>query len=76
LPWVTAEHVERYGAGEPGRFGAGGMATKLQAARIAQEAGIEMVLASSRETGVLMNIDAPNWRGGTRFLAQRGMSHA
>ncbi|MCY0864379.1 MAG: glutamate 5-kinase [Sulfobacillus sp.] len=76
LPWVTLEHVEQFGAGEPGQFGAGGMATKLQAARIAQEAGIEMVLASSREPGVLQKIDAPNWQGGTRFLARRGVSHA
>lgn len=71
VPWVSADHLSRFSSG-PGEWGTGGMATKLDAARIAQEEGIEMVLAASDEPQVLQKILQIDWHGGTRFLAQRG----
>lgn len=75
VPWVTAEDLSRLRREDSGGLGTGGMLTKLEAARIAQEAGIGMVLASSQEPDVLEKI-AGNWQGGTRFLAQRRMARA
>ncbi|MDA8193730.1 MAG: glutamate 5-kinase [Thermaerobacter sp.] len=71
VPWVTAEDLAEHTA-SPGPWGTGGMATKLEAARISQEAGIGMVLASSHEPDVLAKVMGMDWPGGTRFLAQRG----
>ncbi len=77
VPWVTASDMERYSREDRGGLGTGGMLTKLEAARIAQEAGIGMVLASSQEPDVLEKIDRiENWQGGTRFLAKRGIVRA
>ena len=55
------------GAGSP--LGTGGMATKLNAARIATEAGIEMVITNGAKPEVLYDI-AEGKRVGTRFLAK------
>lgn len=59
------------GAGTVG--GTGGMTTKLQAARIATEAGIDLVIANGHEPNAILRLS----RGeeiGTRFVAQRAMT--
>ena len=48
-------------------FGRGGMKSKLASAKICQQLGIEMILASSREKNVLQKI-ANNQKIGTKFL--------
>lgn len=70
IRWVMPEHVHGFGQGV-GRFGTGGIETKLEAALIAQSAGIPMVLAHSHEEAVLVRIVAGEGFRGTRFLAGR-----
>ena len=54
------------GAGS--RFGTGGMETKIKAAKIATDAGIDMVIANGKDPSVLYDIiDGKNV--GTRFVA-------
>ncbi|TDA70236.1 MAG: glutamate 5-kinase [Clostridia bacterium] len=58
-------------AGRPGSsLATGGMATKVAAAKIAQAAGIPLVVASGREKGVLMALAQGLPRG--TFFAARG----
>ncbi len=54
-------------AGRPSEQGTGGMRTKLEAARIAMNAGITMVIANSSAAGV-MEAAASGESSGTRFL--------
>lgn len=54
------------GAGDGGRWGTGGMTTKLAAARIATASGITVHLADGRQAGVLENL-LNGGRGGTVF---------
>lgn len=56
-------------AGRPSEQGTGGMITKLSAAKIAMDAGIEAVIASSKVEGVLEGA-AKGDNVGTRFLAK------
>ncbi|MCY0882218.1 MAG: glutamate 5-kinase [Firmicutes bacterium] len=69
VSWVNSEDIARY-AGQAGQLGTGGMATKLEAARIAQNAGIPMVLAHSRAPDILWRIVSGQSYDGTQFLAQ------
>ncbi len=58
-------------AGSPGsRIGTGGMSTKLEAARIAMDAGIDTVIVSSNESSVLCRVVAGELLG-TTFHARR-----
>ena len=54
------------GAGDGGRWGTGGMTTKLAAARIATASGITVHLADGREASVLQDL-LQGGRGGTVF---------
>lgn len=54
------------GAGDGGRWGTGGMTTKLAAARIATASGITVHLADGRQAGVLHQL-LEGGRGGTVF---------
>jgi len=54
------------GAGDGGRWGTGGMTTKLAAARIATASGITVHLADGRQAGVLTGL-LQGGRGGTVF---------
>ena len=54
------------GAGDGGRWGTGGMTTKLAAARIATASGITVHLADGRQAGVLEQL-LDGGRGGTVF---------
>jgi glutamate 5-kinase len=52
------EKIHALASGEVGRRSVGGMATKLQAAAIAAEAGIPTIIANGRRAGVLEKIAA------------------
>ncbi|MBX3026726.1 glutamate 5-kinase [bacterium] len=56
-------------AGSSGPLGKGGMASKLQAARKASEAGIPCVIADGLRPGVLPRVFDPTADEGTLFLA-------
>ena len=66
---ITPE-IDALGGGKGSSLGTGGMATKLRAAHIATEAGVEMVIANGAAPAVLYDIfeGAPV---GTRFLARK-----
>ena len=70
LPLVTeiGKDVEAY-AGGSGRLGTGGMASKLQAARKANEAGIACIVADGRTPDVLPRVFDAAQSVGTLFLA-------
>jgi glutamate 5-kinase len=61
-------HIELYAAEAPGLLGTGGMASKLAAARKANEAGIACIIADGRHAGVLAQIFDPECSSGTLFL--------
>ncbi len=60
--------LERAAGGAGSAFGTGGMATKLEAARIVTAAGIPMVLANGARANVLQDVLAGRRRSGTLFL--------
>ena len=62
--------IDALGGGKGSSLGTGGMTTKLRAAHIATEAGVEMVIANGAAPAVLYDIfeGAPV---GTRFLARK-----
>ncbi len=70
VPVVTAvgRDVEAY-AGGAGNLGTGGMASKLQAARKANEAGIACIIADGRNPDVLPRVFDATQTVGTLFLA-------
>ena len=49
-------HIEEIAGGAGSQFGTGGMATKLHAAHIATEGGVEMVTANGRDPAILYDI--------------------
>ena len=59
------------GEGKGSALGTGGMKTKLHAAEIAMNAGIDMVIANGAQPSVLYRI-ADGEAVGTRFLGKRG----
>ena len=54
--------VEAFGGGAHGP-GTGGMATKLRAAQIATQAGVDVIVASGRDAGILLAIAEGQARG-------------
>ncbi|MBR4711832.1 MAG: glutamate 5-kinase [Clostridia bacterium] len=70
VPALTDE-VFAMAGGSGSAFGTGGMATKLHAARIATEAGIDMVITDGRRAEALYDV-AEGKPAGTRFLAAKG----
>ena len=56
------------GAGS--KFGTGGMATKIKAAKIATDAGIDMIIANGKEPHILYDI-VEGKAVGTRFIARK-----
>ncbi len=63
---ITPE-IEGLGGGAGSRRGTGGMRTKLNAAKIAVNSGMDMVIANGRRPGILYDIVAGK-RVGTRFI--------
>ena len=72
IPAVTAitPEIEALAGGNGTSLGTGGMVTKLRAARIAGEAGIDMVIANGSRPNLIYDIldDKPV---GTRFIGNR-----
>ncbi len=64
---ITPEIIALAG-GAGSKFGTGGMATKISAAEIATEHGIDMVIANGKNPDILYDIVAGE-KVGTRFLA-------
>ena len=66
---ITPE-IEALAGGKGSALGTGGMETKLNAAKLATEAGIDMVIANGARPSILYDI-VDNKRVGTRFLGRR-----
>lgn len=66
---ITPE-IERMTGGAGSRLGTGGMTTKIHAAKLATEAGIDMVIANGVNPAVLYDIAAGK-QVGTRFAAKK-----
>ena len=66
---ITPE-IESMTGGAGSKLGTGGMTTKLNAAKIATKAGIDMVIANGREPAVLYDI-IEGKKAGTKFLARK-----
>lgn len=65
---ITPE-IDAMTGGAGSKLGTGGMHTKIHAARIATEAGIEMVIANGQEPAILYDI-VEGRPVGTRFIAK------
>jgi glutamate 5-kinase len=65
---IDAE-IERMASDTAGRQGIGGMATKIEAARLATSSGVNVVIADGRETDILVRISQGEDTG-TFFPAQ------
>ena len=63
------EHVSCLARVEKGRFSVGGMTSKLQAVKVAMDAGIRTHIVSGRKAGQIGRIVAGQ-RAGTRFVAK------
>jgi len=72
--YEITEDILRYAGGKGSRLATGGMKTKIEAARIASNAGCRMVLANGRLKNVLIRIieGAPI---GTIFMPKRKLSN-
>ncbi|MEA3187397.1 MAG: glutamate 5-kinase [Chthoniobacter sp.] len=76
VPNVTdVESVAKFVRQEKGKLSVGGMASKLEAVRLATHAGISAVIASGRRAGVIRSIAAGKPTG-TRFVAHAEISAA
>jgi glutamate 5-kinase len=74
LPLVTdVGSVTGLAHEEKGPFSVGGMVSKLQAVKLAVDAGIATVIASGRRAGVIAAVVAGR-PGGTRFLPRNAHS--
>lgn len=71
---ITPE-IEQLAGGAGSKVGTGGMVTKLQAARIATNSGIPMVIADGKNPGVLRRVIAGE-KCGTLFIPQENKLHA
>ena len=63
------EHIMEFGGGSGSSLGTGGMATKLQAAKIATNAGCDMVIASGEDPVILYDV-VEGKAVGTRFVGK------
>jgi len=72
--WEITEAVERMAGGEGSLVGTGGMRTKLAAAKIATNSGIDVVVAKSDEPDVLRRI-VEGSSVGTMFHARQDALH-
>ncbi len=65
-----SDEIEAAAGGTGTRGGTGGMKTKIEAARIATQAGVDLCIASGRAPDVILRL-ARDEALGTRFVAQR-----
>lgn len=68
---ITPE-IENMTGGAGSKFGTGGMATKIKAAKIAVDAGIDMVIANGNRPSVLYDIIDGKDKG-TRFVSRKAV---
>lgn len=69
------EDIERLAGGTHGLSGSGGMRSKVEAARIATNSGVRMVIANASRPDVIADVVAGK-NVGTRFIAsETGLSH-
>ncbi|MBQ1255797.1 MAG: glutamate 5-kinase [Clostridia bacterium] len=66
------EEIYALAGGKGSELGTGGMATKLKAAKMAMDAGVDMVIANSDNPDALYDI-AEGKPVGTRFFGKRGV---
>lgn len=66
---ITPE-IENMTGGAGSRLGTGGMTTKIKAAKIAVDAGIDMVIANGNRPSVLYDI-VEGRQAGTRFISRK-----
>ena len=64
------EKISSFGGGSTTSLGTGGMGTKIEAARIATEGGIQTIIASSSRSHILIDL-MKGKRMGTLFLAKK-----
>ena len=71
IPRVEAitENILALAGGTGSSLGSGGMATKLRAAQIVMEAGIDMVITNGEQPDILYDI-VDGKRVGTRFIGE------
>ncbi|MFC1595665.1 glutamate 5-kinase [Candidatus Margulisiibacteriota bacterium] len=67
---VIDENLEKLACDKGSGKGVGGMVTKIAAAKLATEAGIETIVANGREKDVLLRMLLENERLGTLFCKQ------
>ncbi len=74
VPLIT-EEIERLAGGAHGLCGSGGMHSKIEAAKIATNSGVRMVIANAARPNVILDVTAGESIG-TSFLASDiGLSH-
>jgi glutamate 5-kinase len=71
VPCVMGEHYTQFGSGEPGPLGSGGILSKIRAAHMAQNFGIETLLCSGSSATVFDDLQEGRSEGFTRFAAQK-----
>ncbi len=76
MSWVTPAHLDQFAHGSPGPWGYGGIVSKLRAAQIAQEAGVETILMAGDSPGVWHALASRDYRQATRFQANKEDRHA
>lgn len=64
------EEIEKLGGDSGSKLGTGGMKTKVSAARIATDAGIDVVITNGKSPDVIYSIVEGNDFVGTRFLGK------
>ncbi len=68
------EHIEAMAGQKPGRFGRGGMVSKIRAAKIVTSFGVPMIIAPGREPLILEKIFAGEEIGTFFFPEGKGLS--
>lgn len=72
IPYID-DHIYEIAGGAGSDFGTGGMATKIDAARIATDAGCDMVIANGKDFHIIHDITSGN-NTGTLFLAHKNQN--
>jgi len=70
--YEITDEINALGGGKGSSLGTGGMKTKLRAASICTEAGVDMIIANGQEPELLYKITNGE-RVGTRFYAEKGV---
>lgn len=71
VPRVRRDHFVQFGSGSPGPLGSGGILSKLRAAHLAQDFGIETLLCSGHSASLFDDLGNNCYDTFTRFAAQQ-----